>query len=40
VVEAGGRRDANGRASLECVFGDGGEIQRVGEDARLAVARE
>ena len=28
------------RTSFECVFGDGGQIQRVGEGARLIVARE
>ena len=40
LVERGDRRDAVGRASLECVFGDGGEIQRVGEVACLIVASE
>ena len=33
-------RDAVGGTSLECVLGDGGEVQRVGEGARLIVARE
>jgi hypothetical protein len=32
--------NAVGGTSLECVLGDGGEIQRVGEGARLIVARE
>ena len=39
-VERGGRRDAVGGTSLECVLGDGGQIQRVGEGAGLIVARE
>src|SRR4029077_14161377 len=39
-AERGGRRNAVGGTSLECVFGDGGEIQRVGEGARLIVARQ
>ena len=39
-LERGGRGDAVGATSLERVFGDGGEIQRIGEGARLIVARE
>ena len=39
-AERGGRRDAVAGTSLECVLGDGGQVQRVGEGARLVVARE
>jgi hypothetical protein len=40
LAEHGGGRDAVSGASLERVFGDIGEIQRVVEDPRLIVARE
>jgi hypothetical protein len=39
-AERGGRRDAPRGTPLQRVFGDGGQVQRVGEGTRLIVARE
>jgi hypothetical protein len=39
-MECNGRRDPVRGTSLECVFGNRGEIQRFDEGARLVVACE